>query len=47
MQDVKIDENEHKDFVWVSSEDALKMNLIEDEDYCIQQFSKAKNIGTQ
>lgn len=33
---VKIDFNEHKGFTWVTPKDALKMNLMEDEDECIK-----------
>lgn len=33
--DVKINFNEHKGFTWVTPSDALKMNLLQDEDTCI------------
>ncbi len=33
---VKIDFEEHKGFTWVTPEDALKMNLLKDEDTCIK-----------
>lgn len=33
---VKISFNEHKGFTWVRPEDALKMNLMLDEDDCIK-----------
>lgn len=32
---VKINFNEHKGFTWVKPEDALKMDLLQDEDACI------------
>lgn len=32
---VKINFNEHKGFTWVTPADALKMNLLQDEDACI------------
>lgn len=35
---VKIDFNEHKGFTWVTPADALKMNLLKDEDVCIQSI---------
>lgn len=34
--DVKIDFQEHKGFTWVTPEDALKMDLITDEDTCFE-----------
>lgn len=34
--DVKIDFNEHKGFTWVTPSDALKMDLLQDEDPCIR-----------
>lgn len=34
--DVKINFQEHKGFTWVTPEDALKMNLITDEDTCFE-----------
>lgn len=33
---IQIDFNEHKGFTWVTPADALKMNLLKDEDVCIQ-----------
>ena len=33
---VKIDFNEHKGFTWVTPSDALKMDLLKDEDSCIK-----------
>jgi len=38
--DVIINNSEHKDFKWVRPVDALKMNLIEDEDECIKMCYK-------
>ncbi|HEY5236727.1 MAG TPA: NUDIX hydrolase [Rhabdochlamydiaceae bacterium] len=34
--DVKINFKEHKGFTWVTPKDALKMDLITDEDICIE-----------
>lgn len=34
--DVVLEQKAHKDFKWVSPEEALKMNLIPDEDFCIK-----------
>lgn len=34
--DVKINFNEHKGFTWVKPKDALKMDLITDEDTCFE-----------
>ena len=36
--DVKVRTEEHKDFIWVTPEEALKMDLIHDEDACIESF---------
>lgn len=36
--EVKLCEEEHKDFSWISPKDALGMNLILDEDFCIKLF---------
>ncbi len=33
---VKINFKEHKGFTWLTVDDALKLNLIKDEDYCIK-----------
>jgi 8-oxo-dGTP diphosphatase len=33
-----LSETEHKDFILVVAEDALKMNLIPDEDYCLKHY---------
>ncbi|MBU0661152.1 NUDIX hydrolase [Patescibacteria group bacterium] len=35
---VVINEGEHKDFKWVSPKKALQMDLIQDEDACIELF---------
>jgi 8-oxo-dGTP diphosphatase len=35
---VTIQPNEHQDFAWVNREEALVMDLIEDEDECIKLF---------
>jgi 8-oxo-dGTP diphosphatase len=35
--DVKINFNEHKGFTWVKPADALKMDLLKDEDVCIMR----------
>ena len=35
---VRIDPEEHKAFAWKSPNEALQMNLIEDEDGCIRLF---------
>ena len=40
---VKINQEEHKDFVWISPENALKLNLIQDEDSCIKWFYNIEN----
>lgn len=37
---IKTNPREHKDFCWVTSKEALKMNLIEDLDKCIKLFYK-------
>lgn len=41
---VKIDFKEHKGFTWVTPSDALKMDLLMDEDTCIQKdyFTETK-----
>ncbi len=36
LHEVKIDNKSHKDFTWISPEEALKINLIQDEDACIK-----------
>jgi 8-oxo-dGTP pyrophosphatase MutT (NUDIX family) len=36
--EVKIKEDEHKDFTWVTPEEALNMPLVMDEDYCLKHF---------
>ncbi len=35
--DVKINFDEHKGFTWVKPDDALKMDLLRDEDICIMK----------
>ncbi|MDP3026269.1 MAG: NUDIX hydrolase [Nanoarchaeota archaeon] len=40
LPEIKIENKEHKNFIWVRPEEALKMNLIEDEDFCIKQIFK-------
>ena len=37
-----ISEKEHEDFKWVTAEDALKMPLVLDEDFCLKDFFKIK-----
>jgi 8-oxo-dGTP pyrophosphatase MutT (NUDIX family) len=41
---VKIDPNAHKDFKWVSKEEALRMNLIQDLDSCLELYFKQNTI---
>lgn len=36
--DVAIDTKDHVDFQWITPEEALTINLIEDEDTCIKLF---------
>jgi len=36
--DIILAPNEHQDFSWMTPKDALKINLIEDEDLCIKKF---------
>ena len=38
MQDVKINEEEHQEYMWINPEKSLKLNLIEDEDSCIVDY---------
>ena len=40
IPELKLNPEEHKDFTWVTPQDALKMNLIQDEDFCIKNFFK-------
>ncbi len=35
---IVISGREHKGFLWVTVEEALKMSLIPDEDYCIKKY---------
>ncbi len=39
-QTVTINNEEHKDFKWATPKEALKMPLIEDEDFCIKLVYK-------
>jgi 8-oxo-dGTP pyrophosphatase MutT (NUDIX family) len=34
--EIRLDNRDHKDFIWTTPEEALKMNLIQDEDACIR-----------
>ncbi len=36
--ELKLNLNEHKDHLWLKPGEALKLNLIEDEDMCIKWF---------
>jgi 8-oxo-dGTP pyrophosphatase MutT (NUDIX family) len=38
MPTIIIDEKEHKAFGWYTPHEALKLDLIEDEDMCIKMF---------
>lgn len=38
-----LSEKEHKSFIWVTVDKALKMSLIPDEDYCIKDYYGIKN----
>lgn len=40
---ILINEEEHKDFVWVNSVEVNKLNLIEDLENCIKQFYWVKD----
>jgi len=40
LPEIKIESKEYKNFIWIKPEEALKMNLIEDEDFCIKQIFK-------
>ncbi len=44
MCKVRINPEEHKDFRWVSPNEALAMNLIQDLDACIEMVYGAKHI---
>jgi len=37
-QDIKINKNEHKDFLWIEPREALRLNLIRDLDAYIKLF---------
>jgi 8-oxo-dGTP pyrophosphatase MutT (NUDIX family) len=40
--EIIIKKDEHKAFTWVNLEEALKMNLIPDEDYCLKHIYRIK-----
>ena len=40
--DIRINKNEHQDYLWVSPSDSLKLDLIEDEDMCIKDYFNLK-----
>lgn len=40
--EVLIDKNEHKDFCWVTPQNALQLPLVKDMDACIKLFFKIK-----
>ena len=35
---IQIRDNEHKDFQWIGPKEALKIDLIQDMDFCIKHF---------
>ena len=37
IPEIKMESKEYQDFKWIEPKEALKMNLIEDEDFCIKQ----------
>ncbi|VVB74357.1 ADP-ribose pyrophosphatase [uncultured archaeon] len=39
-EEIKLNPEEHKNYKWITPKNALKMNLIEDEDACIKLFYK-------
>lgn len=39
---IRIEQNEHKDSRWVSPQEALLLDLIQDEDVCIKDFYKIR-----
>lgn len=41
MPELSLNREEHKDLRWLTPEEALKLNLIEDEDVCIKEVYKA------
>ncbi|HII29856.1 hypothetical protein AUJ69_02710 [Candidatus Woesearchaeota archaeon CG1_02_47_18] len=42
--DIRINRSEHKGFIWVSPKEALKMDLVLDEDKCIRLFYKIEGF---
>ena len=38
VPELKLDTREHKDIKWVTPIEALGMNLIQDEDFCVKNF---------
>ena len=39
---VKINEEEHQEYMWITPEESLNLNLIEDEDSCILDYYNLK-----
>jgi 8-oxo-dGTP pyrophosphatase MutT (NUDIX family) len=37
---ITIAEKEHKDFIWLTPQEALNMTLVMDEDYCLKDYYK-------
>ena len=35
---IKINPTEHQDYIWINPQNALLLNLIQDEDYCIIDY---------
>lgn len=40
--DILMDEHEHQNYLWTTPSEALKMDLIRDEDHCIELFFHSK-----
>ena len=40
MPEIKINNEEHKEFLWETPYNSLKLNLIEDGDHCIKDYYK-------
>jgi len=38
IPNIIISENEHKEFAWMTKEEALNKQLVADEDYCIKDY---------
>jgi 8-oxo-dGTP pyrophosphatase MutT (NUDIX family) len=38
LPEIDLDLSEHKAYIWTTPEDALKMDLIQDEDFCIKAY---------